>query len=127
MPALYYHAGPENSKPAGAQPLRTGRGKVILGLADISICRIISSMLTPKRPKMFKRYKNLGGKSTVARYELAKDSITIIFADRSVYRYSNQSADPDNISKMKSLAVAGKGLGTFISANVKDRFSRKIK
>ena len=84
-------------------------------------------MLTPKKPKMFKKYKNLSGKSTVARYELAKDSITIIFADRSTYRYSNQSADPGNISQMKTLAVAGKGLGTFIDKNVKDRFSRKIR
>ncbi|OGV98178.1 MAG: hypothetical protein A2W53_06325 [Nitrospinae bacterium RIFCSPHIGHO2_02_39_11] len=35
--------------------------------------------------------------------------------------------DPGNISKMKSLALAGKGLGAFIDANVKDRFSRKIR
>jgi hypothetical protein len=28
---------------------------------------------------------------------------------------------------MKDLALAGKGLGTFIGANVKDRFSRKVR
>ena len=73
------------------------------------------------------RYKNLGGKSEVARYEIAKDSVTVKFATQRVYRYSNQSAGPGNISQMKTLAVAGKGLGTFINANVKERFSRKVR
>ena len=76
---------------------------------------------------MFKKYKNLSGKSKVARYEIAKDGMTIRFADATVYRYTNQSADPANISKMKELALAGKGLGTFIDANVKDRFLRKVR
>ena len=84
-------------------------------------------MLTPKKPKMFKRYKNLSGASKVARYEIAKDAVTIRFTDHSVYIYTNQTADPANVAKMKTLAVAGKGLGTFIDANVKDRFLRKIR
>ena len=80
----------------------------------------------PRRAPMH-RYKNVGGKSDVARYTIAKDSITVRFAGHSVYRYSNQSAGPENVSKMKDLALAGKGLGTFISANVKDRYSRKVR
>ncbi|MCR4296145.1 MAG: hypothetical protein NUW21_11475 [Elusimicrobia bacterium] len=84
-------------------------------------------MLTPKKPRMFTRYKNLSGASTVARYEIAKDAMTIRFADNSVYIYTNQSADPVNIAKMKTLALAGKGLGTFIEANVKNRFMRKVR
>lgn len=85
------------------------------------------AMQTPKKPKMFKRYKNLSGNSKVARYEIAKDAMTIRFTDSSVYRYTNQTADPVNIGKMKQLAIAGKGLGTFIDANVKDRFLRKVR
>jgi hypothetical protein len=84
-------------------------------------------MLTPKRPKQFQRYKNLSGDSKVAAFELAKDAVTVRFADASVYRYSNQSADPANVSKMKTLALSGKGLGTFIEKNLKDRYSRKIR
>ena len=84
-------------------------------------------MLTPKKMKMLIRYKNLSGDSKVARYEIAKDAMTIRFADNSVYIYTNQSADPINISKMKALALAGKGLGTFIDANVKNRFMRKVR
>jgi hypothetical protein len=84
-------------------------------------------MATQQRRKTFVQYKNLSGDSKVARYEIRKDAVTIRFADHSVYRYTNQSADPANISKMKSLALAGKGLGTFIDANLKDRFLRKIR
>jgi len=79
-----------------------------------------------KRTKM-KRYKNLSGNSEVAAYKIAKDSVTVGFTTCSAYIYSNQSAGNINISQMKSLALAGKGLGTFINANVKERFARKIR
>ena len=84
-------------------------------------------MLTPKKPKMFRRYKNLSGDSKVAWYEIAKDGMTIKFTDLTVYRYTNQTADPANIKQMKTLALAGKGLGTFIESHVKDRYLRKIR
>lgn len=84
-------------------------------------------MQTPKKQKLFIRYKNLSGASKVARYEIQKDMVTIRFTDSSVYNYSNQSAGTANIDKMKTLAVAGKGLGTFIDANLKDLFMRKIR
>lgn len=84
-------------------------------------------MKTPKRPKLFLRYKNLGGASKVVRYQTTKDVVTVQFSNNSVYNYSNQSAGEDNIAKMKTLAAAGKGLGTFIETNLKDRFMRKIR
>ena len=84
-------------------------------------------MQTPKKHTLFTRYKNLSGASKVARYGITKDTLTIRFVDSSVYIYSNQSADPVNLSKMKTLAAAGKGLGTFIDANVKDRFLKKVR
>lgn len=73
------------------------------------------------------RYKNLSGNSNIIRYHIAKDAMTIRFADCSVYIYTNQSADPETIGKMKTLALKGKGLGTFISENLKDRFCRKVR
>lgn len=74
-----------------------------------------------------KKYKNVSGKSTVTMFELAKDVVTIRFTSQEVYRYSNQSAGSENISKMKLLALAGKGLGTFIENNVKEKFARKVR
>jgi hypothetical protein len=74
-----------------------------------------------------KPYKNLSGKSTVAMYELAQDFITVRFGNQSVYRYSNQSAGSANVREMKTLAIAGKGLGTFIDTKVKALFARKVR
>lgn len=74
-----------------------------------------------------KRYKNLSGKSVVAAYEIAKDAVTVGFTTNAVYIYNNQSAGMSNISQMKTLALAGKGLGTFIEAHVKARFARKTR
>jgi hypothetical protein len=82
---------------------------------------------SPTRYKLFKRYLNLSKVSKVAAYELKKDAVTIRFTNHTVYRYTNQSADPKNIREMKTLAIAGKGLGTFIEANLKERYSRKVK
>jgi len=84
-------------------------------------------MRKAKKLQITHRYKNLSGKSAVVSYKMDKDSMAIRFADSSVYLYTNQSADPANISKMKTLAQAGKGLGTFIEAGIKDRFSRKVR
>ena len=84
-------------------------------------------MRTPKRVKVLYKYKNLGGASKVMKYTVQKDSMIIHFADHTAYIYTNQTAGPLNIAKMKELAHAGKGLGTFIDANVKDRFLRKLR
>jgi hypothetical protein len=73
------------------------------------------------------RYKNLSGKSTVATYQLLKDAVTIGFTSHGKYIYSNQSAGSHNVSKMKTLAIAGKGLGTFIENTLKDKFARKVR
>jgi hypothetical protein len=74
-----------------------------------------------------KKYKNLSGKSNVATFELAKDSVKVRFADQSVYLYSNQATGMANVRQMKTLAEAGKGLGTFIETNVKQKFARKVR
>jgi hypothetical protein len=79
-----------------------------------------------KKDKM-KKYKNTSGKSTVATYEVAKDSVTVGFTSCSVYIYTNQSAGSSNIRQMKALALSGKGLSAFIENNVKERFARKIR
>jgi len=74
-----------------------------------------------------KKYKNLSGKSNVAVFEIAKDSVRVGYTDNSVYIYSNQSAGMANVTKMKTLAEAGKGLGTFIEATVKEKYARKVR
>lgn len=61
------------------------------------------------------RYKSLGGNSGVSAYEIGTESITVQFGSGAVYLYTYQSAGSSNIEKMKSLAVAGEGLNSFIN------------
>lgn len=84
-------------------------------------------MNTPKKQRHYRKYKNAGGKSSVLQYELEKDAVNIRFNDNTAYRYTNQSSGRENIAKMKTLALAGKGLGTFVEANLKDKYERKIR
>jgi len=73
------------------------------------------------------RYKNLGGDSGVVAYEIADDSIKVEFSDGSLYLYNYQSAGSDNIEQMKGLAIAGKGLNSFINRNVRKKYASKLR
>lgn len=70
-------------------------------------------------------YKNLGGDSNVAAYEIGSDSIKVQFRDGSLYTYTNQSAGQSNIEQMKSLAIVGQGLNSFINSVVKKSYASK--
>jgi hypothetical protein len=73
------------------------------------------------------RYKNLGGNSSVIAYEIGNDSIKVQFSDGSVYLYTYQSAGLSNIEQMKVLALAGKGLNSFIMRNVRKAYAAKLR
>lgn len=70
-------------------------------------------------------YKNLSGNSGIAAYELGDESITVKFNDNTVYLYTNDSTDIENIMEMQRLAVSGQGLNTFINQVVKKGYSQK--
>lgn len=72
------------------------------------------------------RYRNRSGESGVVAYELGKDSITIQFAGGERYLYTARSAGQDNIAKMRALAEDGRGLSTFISQQIRERYARKL-
>ncbi|MDD5657064.1 MAG: hypothetical protein PHF00_07405 [Elusimicrobia bacterium] len=82
-------------------------------------------MNRPKKIRIFRRYSDAASK--VARFMLEKDSVTLEFKDNTSYRWTNQSAAPENIARMKTLALSGKGLDSFIDSTVKDRYLRKIR
>ena len=71
------------------------------------------------------RYKNIGGDSGVAEYEIGPDFIRVKFKDGSVYLYTYASAGSQDIEQMKKLAVAGEGLNAFINRNVRKSYERK--
>jgi len=72
------------------------------------------------------QYANLGGDSNVLRFEIGPDSIAVSFKDGTVYLYGNLVTGQDNVEKMKALAEAGRGLGTFIEENVGDAYVAKF-
>ena len=73
-----------------------------------------------------KRYKNLEGNSGVTGYETGSDTITVEFGHSTAYLYTYASAGKQAVEKMKELALAGKGLSTYISRYVKDKYETKL-
>jgi hypothetical protein len=72
-------------------------------------------------------YKNIGGNSGVAAFEIVEGSITVQFKDGAIYLYTNQSAGPGNIAEMQRLAIAGQGLNSFISRVVRKGYAQKLR
>jgi hypothetical protein len=72
-------------------------------------------------------YKNLGGDSNVAAYEIASDTIKVQFRDGWIYTYTYQSAGQNKIEQMKTLAQVGQGLNSFIIKNVRKAYATKSK
>jgi len=71
------------------------------------------------------RYANLSGHSGVVAYEFDADSITIKFAGGDRYLYTKDSAGAAHIVRMCELAESGRGLTTYISQHVRDRYAKK--
>jgi hypothetical protein len=72
------------------------------------------------------RYKNLDGHSGVVAYDIDAGSITVEFTGGDRYLYTEDSAGGANIARMQELARAGRGLSSFISQHVHDRYERKL-
>lgn len=72
-----------------------------------------------------RRYRNLGGNSGVLAYDIAPESIAVRFKGGTVYAYTYRKPGPVHVEAMKKLAVAGRGLGTYISQHVQDRYESR--
>lgn len=73
------------------------------------------------------RYKNLSGNSGIAFYEIESESITVQFTTGATYLYNYKSAGQHHIEQMKALAIAGRGLNSYIIGNVNKRYARKLR
>jgi len=70
------------------------------------------------------RYKNLSGNSGVISYEILSNGILVTFRN-GTYKYTNRSIGHLNITRMKKLAEAGRGLSTFIAKYGKENYESK--
>jgi hypothetical protein len=73
-----------------------------------------------------KRYFSKAGESGVAAYEIGLGSIVVKFVGGEKYLYTDKSAGAQNIARMQELAQSGRGLSTFISQHVHDRYDKKL-
>jgi hypothetical protein len=71
------------------------------------------------------RYRNRSGDSGVTDYELGADFIRVRFRGGVTYRYGHIRPGQHHVDRMKALAVAGRGLGTYISQHVCDQYESK--
>ena len=69
----------------------------------------------------------LAGDTGVTGFEFGPDSITVRFADGSLYLYTAESTGRARIARMKRLAVEGSGLTTFINRHVRQDYARKLR
>ena len=67
-------------------------------------------------------YANLSGDSGILAYEPGPTFIRVQFRSGAPYVYTYESVGRDNVERMKELAVAGRGLGTFISQHREVRY-----
>ena len=76
--------------------------------------------------KIMALYQNEGGDSGIRSYQILPTCIIITFSTNVSYEYTYQSVGSNNIETMKSLAIQGEGLNSFINKNVKFKYSRKL-
>ncbi len=69
-------------------------------------------------------YKNLGGNSSVVAYSIGNDYVEVQFATGKIYRYSYASAGVANVEEMKTLAIQGVGLNSYIMRYVRNAYER---
>ncbi|MFC5571251.1 hypothetical protein ACFPN1_14395 [Lysobacter yangpyeongensis] len=70
-------------------------------------------------------YRNRSGSSGVAAYALLDDGIVVRFSDGAIYRYGHTHPGRHHVGKMKSLAMAGQGLGAYIRRYVRDKYESR--
>jgi hypothetical protein len=73
------------------------------------------------------QYKNLGGNSGVLSYEIGFDSLIVQFRDGGTYLYDRRSPGNNDLERMKSLAVSGIGLNSYISKYVRKNYTAKLR
>jgi len=72
-----------------------------------------------------KRYRNLEGHSGVLAYDIRADAIAVKFAGGDVYDYTYARPGREHVEAMKRLALAGRGLSTYISQHVREQYAAR--
>ena len=71
-------------------------------------------------------YRNRSGQSGVSAFQLLDNAIVVRFIDGSTYRYGVERPGRHHVGRMKSLAMAGRGLATYINRYVREKYEERI-
>ena len=74
----------------------------------------------------FRRYGNHGNRAGIEAFALLARGIAIRFGDGSVLLYDRDCPGQQHVERMKELARAGGGLGTYISRHVGRRYASRL-
>lgn len=72
-----------------------------------------------------RRYANLSRKSGVVAYAIGADFIAVRFRNGETYRYTHAKPGAGHVENMKALALAGRGLSTYISRHVREAYASR--
>ncbi|BBJ98579.1 hypothetical protein Xcc1_43090 [Xanthomonas campestris pv. campestris] len=82
-------------------------------------------MVTRRTPSL-QRYGNRDGDSGVVAYAVTTGAIAVQFRSGETYVYTDASAGAEAIATMQRLAADGRGLSTYISQYVRERYAGKL-
>jgi hypothetical protein len=71
-------------------------------------------------------YRNRGGDSGVAAYALLDHALIVQFDDGATYLYGPVRPGRHHVGRMKSLAMAGRGLDAYIRRYVRDKHEMEL-
>ena len=72
------------------------------------------------------RYGNLSGDSGVTHFAIGTDFVAVQFETPTVYVYDYDRPGRITVEQMKAFALAGRGLGTYISRHVRKAYARAL-
>jgi hypothetical protein len=71
-------------------------------------------------------YRNRDGNSGISAYQLLDDGIIVRFVEDGTYRYGPERPGRYHVGQMKSLAMAGRGLATYINRYVREKYEERL-
>jgi hypothetical protein len=72
------------------------------------------------------KYLNRSGNSGVDSYEIVPEGIIVKFSNGTKYLYSFIKPGKREVEKLKTLAISGKGLSSYISSHIKNNYEKKF-
>ena len=108
---------------------RTPNHRATLGIAALSPTYMDASASRPGQDVTLApmpRYANRAHDSGVVAYEIGEGEIVVTFVNGDRYRYGRRRPGAAAVARMQALARAGRGLSTYISQVVRDRYEEKL-